>query len=120
MNPFDVFRKPLQVIRGEAGSYDQVTGLRVTGATSQFEILASVQPTKPEIMMLMPEGERTKKSFTLYTDTKLRVSNIDTEEPADFVIIAGERFVVNEVSDWGNNVINHYKVMVVKEGRDDT
>lgn len=120
MNPFDVFRRTLTVTRGEAGYYDQITGLRVKGAESNFDILSSVQPTTPEIMELMPEGDRTKESFTLFTITKLQISDIDNETPADFVFIDNEKFIVKKVSKWQNNIIDHYKVVVIKDGRDDT
>lgn len=120
MSAFDVFRKSINVTRGAPGYFDQITGLRVEGAESQFEILASIQPTTPEVMELFPEGDRVKESFTLYTDTELKTADVDNETPADFVFIEGEKYIVVKVSKWQNKILDHYKVVIIKEGRDDT
>lgn len=109
---FEVFRKSLQLTRSNDGYYDGP--LWVEGNDDIFIILASVQPTPAEVLQTLDEGYRTKDTYTLYTDFECKTSKSEIKKP-DFVTINNEKYIVVKVSQWQNNVVNHYQVVVVKE-----
>lgn len=104
------FRKAVTVISRGTGSYVDGTYVEAVGAT--ITIQASVQPLTGKEVLSLPEGRREKDAFTLYTDTSL-VSLQDTQNP-DRVVISGKEYEVVKKESWQNNVINHYKYLVVK------
>lgn len=113
MTPFEIFRKPINLYRKVAGAY--VSGIWVEGAEVLILITASVQPTTGEEMLSIPEARRNRKSYALYTSTKIEV--IHTGKNPDQVLIDGKRFEVIKVDIWQNNptvfnVVNHYKFLV--------
>ncbi len=110
-----IFRKKLQVIRKGDGSYQNFKW--VDGELQNLEIEASVQPTPADVLLTLPEGFRTKSTYTLYTDTKLRTAEVDKNNP-DIVVIDSERYQVVRIAAWQNDVISHYEVLVVQEGTD--
>jgi len=77
---FDVFRRDLQVIRSGLGSYEQGMWREGT-AEDAFYIKASVQATDAEVLETLPEGYRTRESYTLFTDSKLQTSVVGKYNP---------------------------------------
>ena len=115
---FDVFRRDLTVTRKAIGSY--VNGLWVdNGQNSSFTIKASVQATDAEILQTLPEGYRTKESYTLFTDSKLQTSVVSKTNP-DVVTIEDEPYQVVRVTPWKNlsYPTAHYEILVVRENVD--
>lgn len=110
---FGIFRKPLTVTRGAAGQY--VDGIWQSGSESSFTIQASVQPTTPNDVQLLPEGKRDRLAYTLYSDTSLRIANDNTQEPGDIVTIDGDSFEAMARRPWQNSIIDHHVTIVVKE-----
>jgi hypothetical protein len=114
---FDVFRKTLTVYRKEKGNF--VDGYWVDGAENSFDILASIQATEAEILETLPEGYRTKESYTLYTDKKLETAITNKSTP-DIVVIYKDKFLVAKVTPWQHlDPTKHYEVVVIKENIDD-
>ena len=115
---FDVFRRNLTVKRKALGSY--VNGLWVESQEdSVFTIKASVQATDAEILQTLPEGYRTKESYTLFTDSKLQTSVVSKTNP-DVVTIEDEPYQVVRVTPWKNlsYPTAHYEILVVRENVD--
>lgn len=114
---FDVFRRDLTVYRIGQGQY--ANGIWQDGANTSIIIKASVQATDAEIMQTLPEGERTKESYTLFTNTKLETSKVNNSKP-DVVMIEGERYQVIRVTAHQNlkYPTAHYEVLVVRENVD--
>lgn len=104
------FRHAVTVTRGAAGSYSH--GIYSAGTTSTLTIQASVQPTKPNDTLLLPELRRNDKAFVLFSDTVLNLVNGST--PPDRVSLFGETFEILAQDPWQNNVINHYKYVAAK------
>lgn len=115
MKIFDAFRRELQVIRETEGSY--INGYFVAGDLEFITIRGSIDPTPAEVMSNLPEGYRTRDSYTIYTDTMLRTSVKNKTNP-DIVIIDDEKYIVIKVAHWGNTILKHYEVIVVKEDLD--
>lgn len=105
-------RKTLEVTRFTAGLRDK--GQWQEGTPSNFNITASVQPLKPREMEMLPEARRNSQSYRLYTDTLLKTVNKVNGISPDKVEIDGENFEVFSVGHWQNNIIPHYKVIVIK------
>lgn len=116
---FDVFRRDLKVIRGRRGQY--VNGVySYTGMTVSHIIKASVQATDAEIMQTLPEGARTKESYTLFTDSELLTADVLAAKSADVVIIDDARYQVVKVTKMSNLdfCTKHYEAVIVRENED--
>ena len=113
---FDVFRKSLNVERKAQGGF--ADGYWQDGAAQSFSILASIQATDAEILETLPEGYRTKESYTLFTDTKLQTAITNNTTP-DIVVIDNEKFLVARVTPWRHlDPTMHYEIVVVRENVD--
>jgi len=114
---FDVFRRKLTVYRKGDGSF--IDGYWQDGEESSFNILSSVQGTDAEILQTLPEGYRTRESYTLFTESKLQTAITGTRTP-DIVEIEAEKFIVAKVSSWQHlDPTKHYEVVVVRENLDE-
>lgn len=92
-----------------------VDGILQAPTEETLEIKASKQPVNNgERNLPLFEGRREVEAYKLYTSTKLRAVDKDSNLNADKVDIDGESFEVVSVGIWQNNVRSHYKVMVTK------
>ena len=112
MTPFEIFRIPVTLYRQNVGAY--VNGVWVPAGETPIVITASIQPTTGEDMLSIPEGRRNRKTYALFTSTKIEV--IHTGANPDQVVIFGERYEVIKVEIWQNNppvfgIVNHYKFL---------
>lgn len=107
-----IFRRPLQVTRKLAGSYNDA-GKWVDGATSKvLTIQASVQPLLGKDVKTLPENRRSVESYCLYTNTNLTVLDELTGLRGDIVAINGKNYEIVARHDWQNGLIDHYKYIV--------
>jgi hypothetical protein len=114
---FDVFRRKLTVYRKGDGSF--AYGYWQDGEEHSFEILSSVQGTDAEILETLPEGYRTRESYTLFTDSRLNTA-VTSKNTPDMVLIDGQKFIVAKVSTWQHlDPTKHYEVVVVRENVDE-
>ena len=107
------FRKPL-TIRRVSGVWDH--GNWIEGSSIDFEISASVQPVtglSENVMQSIPEARRQSEMYRIYTNTELMTSGVN--EVPDRALINGKEFEVFVSNEWQNNVINHYKYVLVKK-----
>ena len=63
-------------------------------------------------MLSLPEGRRNRKTYSLYSSTKINL--ISTGTNPDQITIFGERYEVVRVEPWQNRadifgIINHFK-----------
>lgn len=107
-------RRTLTVRRYAAGTYSTITGKWVEGGTNDFTISASVQPLRGKEVELLPEARRESQSYKLYTDIQLLTVDTSNSKNPDRVQINGTWHEVLIVEDWQNDLINHYKIVVVK------
>jgi hypothetical protein len=105
----NLFRKSLVYNRLAPGSF--VLGRWVEGAATLSTFMASVQPTTPHDVLFLDIARRERKSYTLYTDTKLIALTAGTTNP-DRVTINDEIYEVDIEAPWQNNVISHYKFII--------
>lgn len=113
MTPFEIFRVPLTIYRKNPGAY--FNGIWNELGETAIPITASIQPTTGEEMLSLPEGRRNKKTYSLFTSTKVDVIHgVNDSTNPDQIEIYGERYEIVRVEIWQNNppvfgVVNHYK-----------
>lgn len=96
------------------GSYD-VNGVWSGGTPTLFDIKCSLQPTSQNDLMALPETRRSRKSYTVFTETALQTVKEDTSGTnPDQTTIDGEIYEVVNVEPWKNDVLEHYKVIIQK------
>ncbi len=113
-SPFEIFRMPFTIYQQIPGAY--VDGIWVNGGENALQITASLQPSSGEEMLSLPEGRRNRKTYTLFTSTKINV--LHNAANCDQIEILGERYEIVNVDIWQNNpaifgVVNHYKFIAV-------
>jgi hypothetical protein len=102
-----LFRKKLHGQRFTAGTW--AFGKWVEGTPAAIDLYASVQPTTPHDLLFLEIGRRERKSYTLFTDTKLLCLAETGDANPDRITIDDLPFEVIVEAPWQNNVISHYK-----------
>lgn len=77
-----------------------VDGDFVVDSTQTFRIIGSLQPITGRELVQLPEGERTRGLFKLYTDAVLRMQDVFDEVQADTVEYDGRELKVVNREDW--------------------
>lgn len=74
----------------------------------------TIQPSTQNELLVLDEGLRDKNVFTMYTKTEIRSVVEGTTQLPDLVVINGIEHTVVKSMPWNNNIINHYKALLVK------
>lgn len=107
------FRKPIVVKRFQPGHNEQ--GHWIEGDTTQFAIVASVQPLKASELEVMPEGRRTNaRAIKIYTNDKLMATNQKENQLADQIYWQDNFYEVVSVDEYQMGVISHYKIYALE------
>ena len=88
----------ITVIRTESGSY--VDGIYQKGSQTTFKALASVQPSSPEEIQFLPEGERQKQIRSFYCNKAVRTTDDRKAVIADVILYKGDSFKIVQLGDW--------------------
>jgi hypothetical protein len=104
----------LAVKRPPSGVY--VDGRYSAGATTNFTVLASVQPLTGEDLLVLPEGERTDDAIEIFTLEKLQPSQQGAAELGDLVTYLGRDYRIRLAEDWGANG-NYYRSVATRVGQ---
>lgn len=98
-----------------SGSYSPTDGSYTGGTTETLTVLGSLQPMTPDELVTIPEGDRSRERFKLYTASALR--NIDPVRLAkgDTVDVDGVPYEVESVEHWPN----HGKAVIVRVNTDE-
>lgn len=83
-----------------------------------FSIQASIQPLKEEeAEQFSVAGVRTDRMLKAYTTALLRTANEATQNPADEVVVDGERCVVVQVKRYDDGILDHYRCVLARRER---
>jgi hypothetical protein len=86
----EVFRERSVVwVNGKAQDYD----------TCNFNIFCNIQPLNGRDLLLVPEGDRFKEQYWVWTDSKV---DKYTLAPNDRIVRQGANFQVQTIEEWGN------------------
>lgn len=104
---------PLDLLRKTAGSY--VDGEWVEGAESVVPIEVNIQPLKEAELMLLPEADRGKQWWKMYSASEIRMDKQGTSGwSADEFVYQGDRYKVMKVENYQMSILNHYKALAAR------
>lgn len=109
---FSEFRHSRIFLRRSTGVYDALGKWVEDSSPVDVLLQGSLQPTTGKDLQQLPEGRRTNANYKLYTSTAL--STVEEQNP-DTIIIDDDEYEVVTIMPWGNNIINHYKVILSKK-----
>ena len=112
------FGQPRTIFRPDGGDY--VDGYWVVTSWTQIVISGSLQPATGKDLANLPEGERVRGIFAVYTSSEIRTAeqataSADPGDVADEIEIGGVRYKCIHSEPWQNNVINHYKALFARK-----
>lgn len=110
---------PLTIFRKSAGVYDDDTGKVSSGTTEELEILVNIQPLKPYEIQQLPESDRTRVWWKVYSAEYLRtLREGDGGWSADEFVWKNDRYKIMKVDDWTNgmSILEHCKAYAAKIG----
>lgn len=87
-------------------------GRWTAGASTDTTIRASVQPANGHDIQTLPEGERSKDTRKVYTETALRTTAQGDDLRGDDLVIDGIVYEVRSVAR-EHSTLAHYKAIVV-------
>lgn len=106
---------PLTILRRTAGSY--VNGEWVEGTITNIPIEVNIQPMKGYELLIMPESERSKVWWKLYTDVELRTQKEGAGGyDADEFVWKGDTYKIMKVDNWinGMGILEHSKALATR------
>lgn len=65
--------------------------------TVSFEIVGNVQPLNARDLLLVPEGDRHKEQYYIYSEKSTRAMEVN-----DTVIRSGAKYQTQSIEDWGS------------------
>lgn len=92
------FAEDVVLHRFASGTY--TAGIYVPGAETLSTIRGSVQPLTTDELLLLPEGQRSRGSFKVYTSTELFTARESGKRKADQLDIRGVLYEVQDVQSW--------------------
>ncbi|MBK8202430.1 MAG: hypothetical protein IPK68_09010 [Bdellovibrionales bacterium] len=92
------------------GAY--IDGVYQPSATETVEVVGSLQPLSAKESLLLPENERNRESFNLFTEVELFPASEDGIRQADIVLLNGEEFAVRSVLRWRNVDLPYFKSLL--------
>ena len=104
---------PLTIYRQEAGSY--VRGVWVEGPIVEVPIRANIQPLKPSEVQMMPESDRTREWYKVYSADLLRTKQEgDNGWDAEQFEWQGHRYEAMKVQNYAMGTLDHWKAWAAR------
>lgn len=108
-----VHKIPLTIERRTAGGY--VDGDWVEGTLTNIPIEVNIQPAKDHELLMLPESERSKEWYKLYSTSEIRTQLEGTGgHDADEFVFEGKRFKVMKARHYGMGVLDHFRGLAVR------
>ena len=104
--------QPLGDTETASGGY--VDGDYQDGATTTFTAVISLQPITGQELVLLKEGNRSKRYLRGYTSTRLFTETESSASNADRIEYDSQIFEVLEVEKWTPMDLNHYSVLLAQ------
>lgn len=106
---------PIEITRKERGHFEE--GDWIDGTTSTLTIDVNIQPLKPYEIMMMPEAERTRSWWQVFSAEVLRTEKEgESGWDADEFIWKGDLYRIMAVEDWTNGmgILEHVRCKAVR------
>lgn len=104
---------PLTIFRRSLGSY--VEGKWIEGATVEVPVQVNIQPLKGYEILQLPESERTRVWWKVYSADVLRTEK-ENSWAADEFIWKGDRYKIMKLDDWtsGMGILEHVRAFATR------
>lgn len=104
---------PLDLLRKTAGSY--VDGEWVEGTETVVPVEVNIQPLKEAELLLLPEADRGKQWWKVYSASEIRMDKQGTSGwAADEFVYQDDRYKVMKVENTSMGILNHYKALAAR------
>lgn len=104
---------PLTLIRKAAGEY--VSGRWVEGLETLVPIEVNIQPMKEEELLILPEADRARQWYKVYSDSEIRADKQGVGGySADEFEFEGDRYKVMKVRHYSMGILNHFRAMAAR------
>lgn len=104
---------PLTLIRSSAGSY--VDGVWTEGNETNITIDVNIQPLKEAELLLLPEADRSRQWWKVYSASEIRMDKQGTSGwSADEFVYQGDRYKVMKVENTSMGILNHYRALAAR------
>lgn len=110
----DMLDTPVVILRS-TGTGPVVAGVVQDAPVVKMKTYGSVQPMKGSEVLILPEGERVKKAYKLYTKDELQVANEATKQKADLVEYLGETYEVVKSERWVSDDVLFWKSLMMRK-----
>lgn len=94
-----------------------VEGLPVPSIPAILNIRGAIQPTSGEDLKSLPEGQRERVSYKVYSVFQFRTNNQQAQTKADIVELYGEEFEVQTVQNHFGLGLSHWKAIAVRKDK---
>lgn len=105
------FSEPFTVTRKAAGTY--TNGTYSPGATTTLSAVGSIQPLSGREQLSLPELQRGKEIYKIYTSTELYTVDESSAKKADLVSFQGKVFEVQKVEKWEYD-FSYFKALIMR------
>lgn len=104
---------PLTIYRRSLGEY--VNGRWVEGSTVEVEVQVNIQPLKGYEILQLPESERTRVWWKLYSANLLRTAKENSHDADEFEW-KGDRYKIMKLDDWQGamGILEHCKAYATR------
>lgn len=104
---------PLDLLRKTAGSY--VDGEWVDGTETTVPIEVNIQPLKEAELLLLPEADRGKQWWKMYSASEIRMDKQGASGwAADEFVYQGDRYKVMKVENYAMGILNHHRALAAR------
>lgn len=97
---------------GSAGEYKN--GRFIEPSVSVLKMRLSVQPLLAREAQVLPEGERDRESYKVFSDRELKSSRQYSVQEADMIVIKGEKYRVRSCERWNESFDLPYYMAIVQ------
>lgn len=104
---------PLDIFRSTQGQY--VDGEWVEGTETTITVDVNIQPLKEAELMLLPEADRGKQWWKLYSASQLRMDKQGVGGwDADEFVYQGDRYKIMKVENTMMGILDHWKAIAAR------
>lgn len=105
---------PVLITRSELGRHED--GDWIPGTSTTFTAEVNIQPLKPYEVMILPESERTRSWWKVFSADVLRTQKEGAWD-ADTFVWKGDTYKIMKVDDWtgGMGILEHVRCTAVRE-----
>ena len=92
-----------------------VDGVWQDATTSDVVIQANIQPLKEAELLILPESDRSRQWWKVYSASEIRMDKQGTSGwAADEFVYQGDRYKVMKVENTAMGILNHYKALAAR------